>query len=279
MIRVAAYQAAPAHTIELRYQQIHTILSEADKRAIDIICFPEGFLTGYYTSEDLTRKNSFHIYDTAFQQFLNDIRGYRVTVIMGFNERDENFLFDSAAVIEQGIVLGVQRKHYRYHDFCQSGMEYLSFVSKGVCFSIIICLDSNYFEPSRLCALQGATILFVPACNKVTPTHPFAQRPPYYSHFIARAHENRCWLVAADWVWPHDGTEVCPGHTVIYNADGCEVARSREGIEDLVITDIPKNQLFAHKGKRMHGSSDLWQKIVTYHMREIIYMEKNNSNS
>jgi len=264
MICVAAYQAAPAQTIALRYQQIHTILSDADTRGVDIICFPEGFLTGYYASEDLTRKNSFHIHDIVFQQFLTDIRGYRVTIIMGFNERDGEFLFDSAAVIEQGKVLGVQRKHYRYHDFCQSGTEFLSFMSKGVCFSVIICLDSNYFEPSRLSALQGATILFVPACNKVAPTHAFAQRTPYYSHFVARAHENRCWLVAADWVWPNDGTEVCPGHTVIYNADGREVARSQEGIEDLVVIGIPQNQLFAQKGKRMHGSPDLWQKIVTY---------------
>lgn len=268
MVRIAAYQATPAETFELRYKQIHTILSDADKHSIDIICFPEGFLTGYYDTQELTRENSFSVHDRVFQQFLNDIQGYRVTLIMGFNEREGDSLFDSAAVIEQGILLGVQRKHYRYHDFCQSGAEVSSFTSKGINFGVVVCLDANYFEPSRLCALHGATILFVPTCNKVALTHPFAQRPAYYSHLIARAHENRCWLVAADWVWRNDDMQVCPGHTVAYNPDGREVARSLEGTEDLLVIDIPQDQLFSIKGKRMHGSPELWQKIVKYQKKE-----------
>jgi predicted amidohydrolase len=262
-IRVAAYQGTPAETLSLRYQQIHAILSQADAQTIDIICFPEGFLTGYYDGQELMHNNSFNVQESAFQQFLDSIQNYRVTVIIGFNEHDNDLLFDSAAVIEQGKLLGVQRKHYKYHDFCQSGTDFFTFTSKGICFGVIVCLDANYFEPSRLCALDGATILFVPMCNKVSPNHPFAGRPPYYSHFIARTHENRCWLVAADWVWPHDGTVVCPGHSVVYNPDGCEMARSREG-EDILIIDIPSDQLFSTKGKRMHGSAMLWQKIVTY---------------
>jgi predicted amidohydrolase len=201
-----------------------------------------------------------------FQEFLKYISNYHVTVIIGFNEREGDLLFDSAAIIEQGVLLGIQRKHYRYHDFCESGKEIFTFTSKGICFGVIVCLDANYFEPSRLAALHGATILFVLGCNKVALSHPFAQRPSYYSHFIARAHENRCWLIAADWVWPNDGKEVCPGHTVIYNPDGCELARSREGIEDLLVIDIPRNQLFPKKGKRMHGSAVLWQKINKIHL-------------
>jgi len=261
VIRVAAYQAMPAPTIELRYEQIHTILSNADALKIDFLCLPEGFLTGYYNEEAATRENSFHTQDALFQQFLTSIRPYRVTIIIGFNEREGDDLFDSAAIIESGVLLGVQRKHYRYHDFCNAGMVFTTFISKGMCFGVVVCLDSNYFEPSRLCALQGATVLFVPACNKVPLQHPLAQRPSYYSHFVARAHENSCWLVAADWIWPNDGILVCPGHSAIYNSDGQEVIRSKQGIEDMLIVKIPREQLLSKKKKRVSGSHYLLGKI------------------
>lgn len=261
MIRVAAYQGLPESTIKLRYEQICRILSNADANDVDIICFPEGFLTGYYDDKLITKNNSLHIHDLSFTQFLETISGYRATVIIGFNECEGENLFDSAAVIERGILLGVQRKHYRYHDFCSSGSDFSMFVSKAICFGVVVCLDANYFEPSRLCALQGASILFVPACNKVAPEHSFSQRPLYYSHFVARSHENRCWLVSADWIWQNDGKLICPGHTVVYDADGQEVARSREFVEDMLMIDIPKKILSKNKGVRVYGSKSLWSKI------------------
>jgi predicted amidohydrolase len=126
----------------------------------------------------------------------------------------------------------------------------------------VICLDANYFEPARLLALQGASILFSPMCNKVSIGHPYEKRPTYYSHFVARSFENRCWLMTADWIWQNDGRSVCPGHTVVYDPDGKEVARSQEAAEQLLIYDIPKERLLHEKGKRVHGSPLLAQEMA-----------------
>jgi predicted amidohydrolase len=137
-------------------------------------------------------------------------------------------------------------------------------MSKGVTFGVVICLDANYFEPARLLALQGATILFSPMCNRVPPDHPYATRPSYYSHFVARSFENRCWLVTADWIWPNDNTSICPGHSVIYDYDGQEIARSKAGVEQLLLFDIPPNQLLHEKGRRVHGSPLLAQELTKF---------------
>lgn len=110
-------------------------------------------------------------------------------------------------------------------------------------------------------ALQGATILFSPMCNKVSLGHAYAQRPSYYSHFVARSHENRCWLISADWIWTNDGTSVCPDHSVIYDPDGREITRSQEGEEQFLIAEIPFNHLFHKKGRRVHGSQELAREI------------------
>ncbi len=133
---------------------------------------------------------------------------------------------------------------------------------------VIICLDAIYFEPARLLALQGATILFCPMCNKVPLNHPLSQRPPYYSHFVARSFENRCWLVAADWHWPNDGELICPGHSAIYNQDGQEVTRSAEFKEEFLFFDIPMEKLIQDKGRRVYGS-DLLRKELNQQLSSV----------
>lgn len=257
MIRVAAIQAAPAVDIETRKTQIHSILSKADEELIDFVCFPEGFLTGYYADEMSAKKNSLEVHAIFFQEWLSVLARYRSTIIIGFNELERGLLYDSVAAIENGKLLGVQRKHYLYHEYFTPGTDFSPMFSKEVSFGIIVCLDSNYFEPSRLLSLRGATILFCPMCNKVPAEHPYATRPPYYSQFVARSHENRCWLIAADWVWAYDGENICPGHSCIYDPDGQEITRSIDGKEDLLIIDIPRERLFQEKGRRVYGSPSL----------------------
>jgi len=261
-IKIAAYQAAPKSTFDARKEQIHDALQKADAEKIDFICFPEGFFTGYYAQESLARKTSLEIHGDIFKSFLLEISRYRVTSIIGFNELAGNDLFDSVAIIEKGNLLGIQRKHYLYHNYFTPGVSFSCFQSKGVSFGVIVCLDSNYFEPARLLAMQGATILFCPMCNKVPLQHPYAKRPPYYSQFVARSHENRVWLIAADWIWADDGELICPGHSVIYDPDGREMARSNEEEEQFLIADIPLERLFHEKGKRTYGSPLLTQEMV-----------------
>ncbi len=262
MIRVAAYQGTPNTSFPIRKEQIHRALHEADAAEIDFLCFPEGFLTGYYAQESLARESGLEICGSLFTDFLLEIDQYRVTAIIGFNELAEDGLFDSVAVVERGKLLGVQRKHYLYHDYFTPGVTFLPIWSKGVSLGIIVCLDSNYFEPARLLAMQGATVLFCPMCNKVPLHHPYAKRPSHYSHLVARAHENRCWLVTADWVWANDGEMVCPGHSCIYDPDGREISRSLEGREEFLIAEISWEHLFQEKGRRMHGSPVLFQQIT-----------------
>lgn len=261
MVKIASCQLTPASEVQARKAQISNILLKCETERMDFICFPEGFLTGYYAEEDIARENSLTVGEASFEEWLELFRTSNATIIIGFNEREGSHISDSAAIIENGKLLGVQRKHYLYHDYFTSGISFSPFRSKGITFGVVICLDTNYFEPARLLSLQGATILFSPMCNRVAPDHPYAKRPPYYSQFVACSHENRCWLITADWVLANDGESVCPGHSSIYDPDGREIARSRESDEDILVIDIPKERLFEDKGRRVHGSPHLSQEL------------------
>jgi predicted amidohydrolase len=262
MIRVAAYQTTPTGSIEDRMQHIVEALEKADSEQIDFLCFPEDFLTGYYAEKELAEQSSIEVASPLFLHLLKRTASFNATFIIGLNEREGDKIFDSAAVIEKGKLLGIQRKHYLYHDYFTSADRFSVFQSKKITFGVVICLDTNYFEPSRLLALQGASILFTPMCNKVALDHPFVIRPPYYSQFAARTHENRCWIVGADWVWPKDGKLFCPGHSVIYDPDGREIVRSQEGKQHFIVADIPHNRLFHEKGRRVDGSVILAQEMA-----------------
>ncbi len=262
MIRVATYQAAPKQDLDARKKQVSRIVAKTHSKKIDFLCMPEGFLTGYYQEEKLAWKNSLQVGSKDFEEWLTLFKNTDATIIVGFNERAGKQLFDSAAIIEKGTLIGIQRKHFLYHSYFSSNSAFSVFESKGISFGVTICLDTNYFEPARILALQGAAILFVPMCNKVALDHPFATRPPYYSHFVARSHENRLWLVAADWVHPNDGALICPGHSVIYDPDGKEITRCREMSEDLIRIDIALDRLYSEKGRRVRGSIPLFQKIA-----------------
>lgn len=262
MIRIASYQVKPAENIDDRKIQLQNILLQANSRQIDFLCLPEGFLTGYYSEESRARENSLEIGSHSFVNWLKEFENCSSTVIVGFNEQCMDDIFDSAAVIEKGELLGIQRKHHLYHRYFSSGSSFQIFQSKGITFGITICLDTNYFEPARLLALQGAVLLFSPMCNIVSVEHPYAKRPLYYSHLVARSFENRCWLATADWVWPNDENVICPGNTVIYDPNGKEIARSQEMREELLTVDIPLDQLNFDKGVRFKGSSLLTHELV-----------------
>lgn len=177
MIRVAAYQYTPANDIQARKTQIQIILSKTASKHIDFLCLPEGALTGYYSQKELAHKNSLQVGGDDFQEWLEVFRNSAATVIVGFNEREGNQIFDSAAIIENGSLLGVQKKHYLYHNYFTPRISFSPFKSKGITFGVLICLDTNYFEPARILALQGAIILFSPMCNRVSIDHAYAKRP------------------------------------------------------------------------------------------------------
>ena len=103
-----------------------------------------------------------------------------VTTILGFTEIDPlGRLYNSAAVFHQGSVLGIYRKLYPAinRSVYEAGDRMPVFTVGELTFGIVICLDSNYFEPARMMASQGAAALFVPTNNglppaKASPKHP-----------------------------------------------------------------------------------------------------------
>ncbi len=94
-IKISIFQSAARSHFEERKKQIYNALLYAEKNQIQFICFPEGFLTGYYDNYEDALKNSLEVNHTLFLNFLSEIQFSETTIILGFIEKSSKKLYNS----------------------------------------------------------------------------------------------------------------------------------------------------------------------------------------
>src|SRR5262245_6916511 len=173
-MKVAAYQApllpsGSMKAIDLIREQVN----RCESAGVEILCCPEGALGGLadYAAQPMTI--AIDVEGGRLDTVLAPLASKTVTTILGFTEIDhQGRLYNSAAVYHKGSVLGLYRKLYPAinRSAYEAGIRAPVFTIGELTFGIVICLDSNYFEPARIMALQGATALFVPSNNGLPTT-------------------------------------------------------------------------------------------------------------
>jgi predicted amidohydrolase len=119
-------------------------LERADREHVDIVCFPECFLTGYPDTEAPARKDAIAVDSPGMTKLLEQTARFSATFIVGFNELRGQDLYNTAAVIHEGRVLGHYSKCSAYHPFHRQGREFPVFEREGVKFGLVICSDGGY---------------------------------------------------------------------------------------------------------------------------------------
>ena len=162
-----------------------------------------------------------------------------VTTILGFTEiSGTGQPFSSAAVFHKGAVVGVYRKLYPAirKSIYQPGDRSPVFRVGSLTFGIVICNDSNYPEPARIMAAQGATALFVPTNNGLPPEKADVVTDARNAD-IALARANRVSVIRAD-VAGWTGDRVSYGSSGIVDHDGTILHSAQRLTEDLLVADL-----------------------------------------
>src|SRR5687767_9027064 len=121
-------------------------LEQADRDHVDIVCFPECFLTGYPDNADEARNGAFAIDSPQLMQVLDQTARFEPAFVVGFNELRGPDLYNTAAVIHKGHLLGHYSKCSAYQKFHKQGREFPVFEHKGLTFGVVICSDGGYIE-------------------------------------------------------------------------------------------------------------------------------------
>lgn len=241
-MKVAAYQApllAASSTDILSLIRVQVEWCESN--GVEILCCPEGIIGGL--ADYVTRPTDIAIDVEAgeLHALLAPLSSESVATILGFTEIDRSGrLYNSAAVFHKGTVLGIYRKLYPAinKSVYEAGDSVPVFTLGELTFGILICNDSNYYEPARIMASKGATALFVPTNNGLPPAKAGPELVAETSNVdIARAVENSVSVIRAD-VAGRTERLVSYGSSEIISPDGVVLQRARRLSQDLIVAEI-----------------------------------------
>ena len=241
-MRVAAYQApllAAGSMDALGLIRARVEWCEAE--GVTILCCTEAILGGLADYAGNPTQFAIPVDSGRLDSVLAPLASERVTTIVGFTElADGGRLYNSAAVFQRGSVVGLYRKLYPaiHRSIYEAGRKVPVFRVGELTLGIVICNDSNYFEPARLMAAQGATALFVPSNNGLPPALARSELVDQSRNVdIARAVENSMWVIRADVAGRTDAL-VSYGSSAIVDPDGMVVQTARPMSDDLIVAEI-----------------------------------------
>lgn len=242
-MKVAAYQASLLQTQGFAaLELIRARIAECEAKGVAILCCPEAVLGGLADyAEDPTRF-ALRVDTGQLASVLAPLASETVTTIVGFTEiTGEGLLYNSAAVLHRGSVIGVYRKLHPainrsvYH----AGTELPVFRVGSLTFGIILCNDSNFAEPARGLASGGATVLFVPTNNGLPHSRATEKLVAAARRAdVTLATENRLWIVRADVAGANDAV-LSHGSSAITDPTGNLVCAGQSLGEDILVAEIP----------------------------------------
>ncbi len=217
----------------------------ARAREADLVLFPEMAIAGY-PPEDLLFKLDFI---DANAQALRDIQAATngVTAVVGYPAADDYDLYNAAAVLQDGKVIGSYRKHYlpNYGVFDESryfgaGQESPVFDFEGDRVGVSICEDLWYAGgPPQWQALYGAELLV----NISASPYALGKGRGRERMIATRAVDNVAVVAYCNLVGGQDEL-MFDGRSLVYGPDGELLARGPVFEEALILVDVDLDDVF-----------------------------------
>lgn len=241
-LRVALAQInATVGDIEGNASKIAEGIERALEVRADVVAFPELAITGYPPEDVLFKPHFIAKNKEAVQELAAKVPRSLVAVV-GFVDDEEGDLFNAAAVLHDGKVVSVYRKHYLpnygvFDEFryFQQGEEGLVLTLDGARVGITICEDIWYpGGPARAEALLGDAHLLLNISASPYHMGKLAWRERMLS---VRANDNLAAVAYVNLVGGQDEL-VFDGASVVLSESGEVLARAKQFAEDFLAADI-----------------------------------------
>lgn len=243
-------------------QKIKSCLKTAKQHEADLILFPELTLAGY-PPEDLLLRRDFLIKGwEALRGLTPHTEG--ITAVIGCAEPAKSGLFNSAALVSQGKLVGTYRKiqlpNYGVFDekrYFQEGNAPVRFHLKGVTLGITICED--IWEPSgpgkKLCDEGGADVLL----NISSSPYHMGKGGARKKMIASRARQYKAHVAYVNLVGGQDEL-VFDGHSLVMAPNGACLLEGNSFVEEMIFADLtihPKSRKKAGSPKSVPGIKTL----------------------
>ncbi len=237
--------------LEGNYKKVLEYLERARAEGVDIIAFPELTLTGYPPEDLIFRRDFLQATRSALERAVPRVRD--IVAIVGFIEESSDRRYNSAAVICDGQLIGVYRKHclpnYGVFDerrYFQAGESFPIFTDGQLSFGVTICEDLWCANgPITAQARAGAQLIINISAS------PYEIGKGYHREalLVARATQENVALALCNLVGGQDEL-IFDGQSLIYDKNGTMLARAKAFEQDLLVADLslPKSIPASHQG-------------------------------
>jgi NAD+ synthase (glutamine-hydrolysing) len=216
------------------------------KRASDanLVIFPELTLTGYPPKDLLLKPSFIKANREALERIIRETKG--IAVIIGFVDKVGENIYNAAALIQNGRVIGIQHKtHLPNYDvfdekrYFKPANENLVFKLDELKLGINICEDIWVdYGPTEIQAKKGADFIV-----NISASPFYAGKSKERRELIARrAKENTIPIVYVNLVGGQDDL-VFDGRSYVVNKKGALIAEGKQFGEDLIITHLDGDEM------------------------------------
>jgi predicted amidohydrolase len=268
--QVASIQFNPLlNNREQNVKELLKVTEEALKNGAKLVVAPEMATTGYdYANREAIRPFVDTIPGKTTDAFAKLAKKYNAYLVFGMAEVEKKtgLYYNSAALVGPEGYIGKYRKMQMW----ETEMHWAAWGDLGVPvfdtkigkIAINICMDSAYYETSRLAGIKGTDIL-------AFPTNSSAQT---ISALPARAQQNGMYIISANRSNTENGFHMIGG-SAIWSPDGKKLAEApvvmneSEGIDEPTITYATIDpRLFDNKNKDALNERrpKLYKEIVHY---------------
>ncbi len=257
-------------------EEIIALIKDAHKKEVSVIVFPELTLTGYTASDLLLNQTLIASQDEALNHILKNMEDINTIAIVGIVVFEADRLYNCAAILQNGKVLGVvpksylpnKKEFYEKRQFTTGrditrtttdlldtevpfGVDLLFTDKKDMTFGVEICEDLwAVTPPSNHMASNGANLLFnLSASNELIGKHEYREE-------LVRTQSGRCmaaYVYASAGVGESTTDTVFGGHSIISEYGSTLAQNERFNMESNLITaDVDLERL---KWLRVNESS------------------------
>lgn len=237
---------AAAQTVEIRndvdaaLRCAVDLIARAEAAGVSLLCFPEGFLQGYLTEMQAAHGAALDLASPAFRGIVERLPKTGPMIVMGMIEVEGGQLFNTAVVVQAGVVIGRYRKAHLLGSerIFVGGTDSPVFDVGGLRFGINICSDTNFPAAARAIADQGASLIVCPANNMLRRDVAERFKDKHNTIRGERCRETGLWLISADVTGEREDS-VAWGPTAVLDPAGRVVAQLPLGEPGLLVFDMP----------------------------------------
>ena len=222
--------------VQSNLKKIEYYIKESYKNKVNIICFPEAAITGYSKDLDSIKSKERLELDDLFKKWAID---YSLTILVGFIEEsstDKPYITHLIATPDGEI------DFYRKSHLGESELDYFSsaddlpiFNTPRANIGIQICWETHFPEISRVMALKGVDIIFMPFAS---PVKGIRRKDIWLKYLAARAYDNNVFIAACNLIGINGQGTTFGGGLLALDTKGNLIEEDFNGEESILFIDL-----------------------------------------